>query len=172
VPLHSIDTAGSSVYILNNSRASFLVTVSYARWNSLAEFGEDLPHLQQVVLTNESDSGTSLGHIPYCGLEEWLASGRDIKELPGPPSSEDLAAIVYTSGTTGRPKGVMLTHTNIVSNTLQTIGRIGVTEQDEFLSFLPLSHTFERTVTYYSALACGACLSICRGMAQLADDLV
>ncbi len=172
VPLHAIDTAGSSVFILNNSRARFLVTVSYARWNSLVEFGEDLPHLQQVVLTNESESGTSLEHIPYCGLEEWLATGKDVKELPGPPSCEDLAAIVYTSGTTGRPKGVMLTHTNIVSNTMQTVERLGITEQDEFLSFLPLSHTFERTVTYYSALSTGACLSISRGMAQLSDDLL
>lgn len=172
VPLHAIDTAGSSVFILNNSRARFLVTVSYARWNSLVEFGEDLPHLQQVVLTNESESGTSLDHIPYCGLEEWLATGKDVKELPGPPCSEDLAAIVYTSGTTGRPKGVMLTHTNIVSNIMQTIECLGVTEQDEFLSFLPLSHTFERTVTYYSALCSGACLSVSRGMAQLADDLL
>ena len=65
VPLHAIDTAGSSCFILNNSGAEFLVTVNFARWNSLATSGVNLPHLRQVVFTNETDSGISQGHIPY-----------------------------------------------------------------------------------------------------------
>ncbi len=62
-----------------------------------------------------------------------------------PPKADDLAAIVYTSGTTGKPKGVMLTHRNVMSNVKAVMSVIQPRLDDVFLSFLPLSHTFERT---------------------------
>ena len=133
VPLHATDTAGNSNYILNDSGAEFLVTVNFARWNSLATAGVDLPNLRQVVLTGETDEGESLGHIPYCGVEEWLATGNDVTELPAGPDADDLAALVYTSGTTGRPKGVMLTHRNVVSNVQQISRYMPIDENDVFL---------------------------------------
>lgn len=172
VPLHAIDTAGSSCYILNDSQARFLVTVGYARWNNLAEAGVELNYLEQVVLTNESDTGVSQGRIPYCGMEEWLARGNDVTELPAGPSPDDLAAFVYTSGTTGRPKGVMLTHRNVVSNVQQTADNLQLTENDVYLSYLPLSHSFERTASYYCGVACGANLTFVRNVNTIADDLV
>ena len=171
VPLHATDTAGNSNYILNDSGAEFLVTVNFARWNSLATAGVDLPNLRQVVLTGETDEGVSLGHIPYCGVEDWLATGNDIEELPAGPDTNDLAALVYTSGTTGRPKGVMLTHRNVVSNVQQISRYMPLDENDVFLSYLPLSHSFERSAAYYHALATGAQLAFSRGVAHITDDL-
>ena len=171
VPLHATDTAGNSNYILNDSGAEFLVTVNFARWNSLATAGVDLPNLRQVVLTGETDEGVSLGHIPYCGVEEWLATGNDVTELPAGPDADDLAALVYTSGTTGRPKGVMLTHRNVVSNVQQISRYMPIDENDVFLSYLPLSHSFERSAAYYHALATGALLAFSRGVAHITDDL-
>lgn len=171
VPLHASDTAGSSRYILNDSESKFLVTVSLARWHSLADAGDDLKHLERVVFTNDTDTGTTFDHISYGGLEEWLATGNDVTELPPPPAPSDLAAIVYTSGTTGRPKGVMLTHRNIVTNVRQTWNVVEATEEDVILSYLPLSHTFERTVGYYLGVASGAALVFSRGVSQLRDDL-
>lgn len=171
VPLHATDTAGNSNYILNDSGAKFLVTVNFARWNSLATTGVDLPNLRQVVLTGETDEGVSLGHIPYCGVEDWLATGNDIEELPAGPDTNDLAALVYTSGTTGRPKGVMLTHRNVVSNVQQIARYMPLDENDVFLSYLPLSHSFERSAAYYHALATGAQLAFSRGVAHITDDL-
>lgn len=171
VPLHATDTAGNSNYILNDSGAEFLVTVNFARWNSLATAGVDLPNLRQVVLTSETDEGVSLGHIPYCGVEEWLATGNDVTELPAGPDADDLAALVYTSGTTGRPKGVMLTHRNVVSNVQQISRYMPIDENDVFLSYLPLSHSFERSAAYYHALATGALLAFSRGVAHITDDL-
>ena len=171
VPLHATDTAGNSNYILNDSGAEFLVTVNFARWNSLATAGVDLPNLRQVVLTSETDEGVSLGHIPYCGVEDWLATGNDIEELPAGPDTNDLAALVYTSGTTGRPKGVMLTHRNVVSNVQQISRYMPLDENDVFLSYLPLSHSFERSAAYYHALATGAQLAFSRGVAHITDDL-
>jgi len=86
-------------------------------------------------------------------------------------SADDLAAIVYTSGTMGKPKGVMLTHRNIMANVSAVLARIQVQADDVFLSFLPLSHTFERTVGYYLPIAAGSCVAYARSVALIAEDL-
>lgn len=171
VPLHASDTAGSSRYILADSGSRFLVTVSLARWHSLVENDEDLPNLIRVVFTNDTDEGTSCGHIVYGGLEAWLATGNDVAELPEGPKASDLSSLVYTSGTTGRPKGVMMSHSNIVNNVRQMWNVTQITEDDVILSYLPLSHTFERTAGAYTGVAFGACLAFSRGVSQLRDDL-
>jgi long-chain acyl-CoA synthetase len=87
------------------------------------------------------------------------------------PAEEDLAALVYTSGTTGKPKGVMLTHRNIVSNVRSIVSLVAPLPEDVFLSFLPLSHTFERTAGYYLPIAAGSCVAYARSVALLAEDL-
>ena len=91
-------------------------------------------------------------------------------ELPEGPAEDDLAAIVYTSGTTGRPKGVMLTHKAVLSNVQDIAKEMPLDDDDLFLSYLPLSHTFERTATYYNCVAHGATLVFSRGPMQLAED--
>ena len=84
-----------------------------------------------------------------------------------PPGPQTLAAIVYTSGTTGRPKGVMLTHRNVVANVLAVLACVAPTADDLFLSFLPLSHTFERTGGYYLPIAAGSAVAFARSIAHL-----
>jgi len=86
-------------------------------------------------------------------------------------ASSDLATIVYTSGTTGRPKGVMLSHNNILSNAYASLDIIAVHGDDLLLSFLPLSHTFERTLGYYLAVMTGATVAFARSIPQLSEDL-
>ena len=104
-------------------------------------------------------------------LADWLAAGQGVQHAGLEPSADDLAAIVYTSGTTGKPKGVMLTHGNVVSNVLAILQRVVPTDRDVFLSFLPLSHTFERTAGYYLAVAVGSCVAFARSVALLGEDL-
>ena len=84
---------------------------------------------------------------------------------------EELATIVYTSGTTGRPKGVMLSHHNIIWNIHAALHFFDIGPDNVFLSFLPLSHTFERTVGYYLAMVCGCTTAYNRSIPQLAEDL-
>ncbi len=170
VPLHAIDTPGSVAYILNDCGAAALVTAKPLQWNAIAATGIEFPQLRQVVLTEEIDCDGAPGPVPVFALEDWLARGRAVTELPAPPTPSDLAAIVYTSGTTGRPKGVMLTHRNIMSNVQAVTKFILPMPGDVFLSFLPLSHTFERTAGYYLPLAMGCTVVFTRSIQELGED--
>lgn len=137
VPLHAIDTPGASAFILSDSRAKVLVTNKLTRWKQIKAAGGDLQDLTAVIITeDEVDDETGMVR----GLSEWLAAGTHVVEPPEGPKEDDLAGIVYTSGTTGRPKGVMLTHGNIVSNVKATLECVFPQVGDIFLSFLPLSH--------------------------------
>ena len=86
-------------------------------------------------------------------------------------SPTSLAYLIYTSGTTGRPKGVMLSHRNILTDAYAGLQVLTVQQTDSFLSFLPLSHTFERTCGYYLTIMCGATVSYARSVQALGDDL-
>lgn len=173
VPLHAIDTPGSSAFILIDSQSSALITNKADRWGLIEKTNVPMPDLKRVILTEETGINEKDEHRQILSKDIWLASGKDIQELPEGPKSEDLAAIVYTSGTTGRPKGVMLTHHNIVENVIATLIHIAPAPKPGyiFLSFLPLSHTFERTAGYYLALGMGCTITYNRSIMLLAEDL-
>ncbi|MEG0940056.1 AMP-dependent synthetase/ligase [Comamonas sp.] len=190
VPLHAIDNAGSIAYILADSGASLLVVAEAKAWDRICTTGQDLPALQAIIhaqqATQESASNNRLAEIadgaedtvralhakPVIALSAWLQAGeKGCLDLPAPPQKTDLAGIVYTSGTTGKPKGVMLTHDNVVSDVHAVMQRVIAFPEDVFLSFLPLSHTFERTTGYYLAVATGSCVAYARSVALLSQDL-
>ena len=102
----------------------------------------------------EDDQVNNVG-VNVCTLADWLDAAENITPVEIELEPSDLAALVYTSGTTGRPKGVMLTHENILENAKGVMGNIRPAPQDTWFSFLPLSHTFERTTTYYLAMGMG-----------------
>ena len=174
VPLHAIDTPGASAFIIIDSQASVLVTNKLSRWKQLSATGVPMPDLKLVIIT-EPEAGEAsdpTAPIPLMTAADWLKHGQEAHpELPAGPVEDDLAGIVYTSGTTGRPKGVMLTHRNIVSNMKATIECVSPVVGDVFLSFLPLSHTFERTAGYYLALSMGCTIVYNRSVLLLAEDL-
>jgi len=174
VPLHAIDTPGSSAFILIDSQAEALITNKFERWELIRKTNVPMPDLKHVVLTEEKEvasGGAEEGPALYA-KEPWLAAGKVVKKLPAGPKAEDLAAIVYTSGTTGRPKGVMLTHHNIVENIIASLVHIAPAPLpgSVFLSFLPLSHTFERTAGYYLALGMGCTIAFNRSIMLLSED--
>lgn len=173
VPLHAIDTPGSSAFILIDSQSSALIANKADRWGLIEKTNVPMPDLKHVILTEETGINEKDEHRQILSKDIWLASGKDIQELPEGPKSEDLAAIVYTSGTTGCPKGVMLTHHNVVENVISTLIHIAPAPKPGyiFLSFLPLSHTFERTAGYYLALGMGCTITYNRSIMLLAEDL-
>jgi long-chain acyl-CoA synthetase len=171
VPMHVIDNPDSLAYVLADSGASILFVSSADQWRALIPSAAKLPNLKRVVYV--SADGSSPGGIAR-ELADWLAEGSantTLAEEVSPVDPQALAAIVYTSGTTGRPKGVMLTHANVVANVQAIMQAIPVFQTDVFLSFLPLSHTFERTVGYYLPIASGAAVAFARSVAELMQDL-
>jgi long-chain acyl-CoA synthetase len=165
VPLYVSDRPDNVCWILADAGVSLLVVENPAQWQALLETSNVPPGLRRVVALEGDDRE---GILTAAG--QWL--GDASPALAGTACSPDgLATIVYTSGTTGRPKGVMLSHRNILWNIDAALQRFRVGPGDLLLSFLPLSHTLERTGGYYLPLVAGACVAFNRGVPQLAEDL-
>ncbi|HAW44862.1 MAG TPA: long-chain fatty acid--CoA ligase [Sutterella sp.] len=171
VPLHAVDTPGSSAFILNDSEAKFLVTNRSLKFKQIRE-ADTLTYLKDVVITDDELNGEDTASaIRVHAMTSWLSAAKETDLTVPEVAPEDLAALVYTSGTTGRPKGVMLTHENVLSNCKGVIGNIYPKPDDVWFSFLPLSHTFERTTTYYLALAFGNEIYFNRNILKIVEDL-
>lgn len=180
VPMHALDNPESIAYILHDSDASVLVAATEQQWRSIQTVGMVLPALQQVLVLQKNTEQADAAVIetpPVQRLEVWLESAATpaadaLLFMQAAPGAQDLAALVYTSGTTGKPKGVMLTHDNVLSNVKAVMQRMAPVLSDVFLSFLPLSHTFERTAGYYLPVAAGACVVFARSIKQLPQDML
>ena len=167
VPLYLDDRPDNAAYILKDSDTRLLVVQSISHWRRLDEAIEQVEGLQRVVLVEGEVPGAS---ERVRALADWLpARGGHTAPRPGDPKG--LASIVYTSGTTGRPKGVMLSHHNMLSVAHAALTMIDVYQQDLFLSFLPLSHTLERTGGYYLPMMAGASVAYARSVNHLPEDL-
>jgi long-chain acyl-CoA synthetase len=108
-------------------------------------------------------------------FDEWLPDAGASVVAPSAaaaPGPDDVATIIYTSGTTGVPKGVMLTHRNLVSNAIVASGTLDLGTTDTHLSFLPLNHIFERTAGYNVMLYAGATIAYAESIEKAAANLV
>jgi long-chain acyl-CoA synthetase len=162
VPLYADDNPENVAWCLENSGARLLVAESSRMAYALQGVATSLPR----VLCLAADPGS--GHDAVEAVLPRQAPAFEVAPL------EDgaLATICYTSGTAGRPKGVMLTHGNILAN-VSACERLRLARsEDVFLSLLPLSHMFERTGGYYLPLSIGAKVTYARSVSQLAEDLV
>ena len=172
VPMHALDNPASIAYIVSDSDATMLIAATDLQWKDIAETGIAMPALRQVVVLEKIVQDTNfVSPVPLALLQDWLAQGENVAIPSQFPTQDDLAALVYTSGTTGKPKGVMLTHLNVMSNVKAVVVRVAPVPSDVFFSFLPLSHTFERTAGYYLPIAAGACVAFSRSTKQLPEDL-
>ena len=161
VPLYADDNPENVAWCLENSGARLLVAETSRMADALRGVAASLPR----VLCVAADPGS--GHD---GVEAVLPRQAPTFEA-APVEDGALATICYTSGTAGRPKGVMLTHGNILAN-VSACERLRLAQSDDvFLSLLPLSHMFERTGGYYLPLAIGAKVTYARSISQLAEDL-
>lgn len=152
VPIYPTLTPPQVRYILNDSGASVLVLANREKFDELKEALGECPAIKQVVFF-DAEGVTNAEGLTLAQLEE---KGREFEQRePGyvdrvaaEIEPNDLATIIYTSGTTGEPKGVMLTHSNLVSNLIDSSGHLSFGEHDTALSVLPLSHVFERQAMY------------------------
>jgi len=152
VPIYPTLTPPQVQYILNDSGARALLLASYEKFVELKDVLPDCPEVRQIIFFEANEVSVSEG-LTFADIEEkgrqLLQENPDLNDrLERQALPEDLATIIYTSGTTGEPKGVMLTHSNLVSNLIDSSGHLSFGEQDIVLSVLPLSHVFERQAMY------------------------
>lgn len=169
VPLYTNDHPDNIAYIIKDADVRLLLIEGTDQWRELEPVLGELGCCRRVVSLNVIDGLPTEARLVVAGA--WLPEQGDDAHLadidPGA-----LATIVYTSGTTGRPKGVMLSHGNILWNAGSCLRSFDIYREDLFLSFLPLSHTLERTVGYYAPMMAGATVAFSRSIPQLADDLL
>jgi long-chain acyl-CoA synthetase len=168
VPLYANDRPENIAYILNHTGARLLLCLDIAPHRTLLGLLGPESRLQRIVTL---EPAKELEKNPLLiSLTDWLPA------LPAEGSFtvsyHETASIVYTSGTTGLPKGVMLSHGNILHNCHAGLQCMDIYSSDTFLSFLPLSHMLERTAGYFMPMMAGACVTFARSIPDLAQDLL
>jgi len=171
VPLYTTDNAENIAYILGDCGARLLLAGEIAQWRALAPLRARFPQLKRVLCVQPSANASGDTDLEPVSVAQWLSEKAEA--LPDRAADPDaLATIVYTSGTTGRPKGVMLSHRNVLSNAEAVLKLVPGYREDIYLSFLPLSHSFERTVGYYLPMMAGSTVAFARSVQDLPQDLL
>jgi len=175
VPIYTSLTADEVQFILQDSGARACVVSNEQQLAKVEAVRERCPDLRCVIILD-----------PIERVEPWLHTARQLVEKgrearkahPGAVDRrraaidpEDTATILYTSGTTGRPKGVMLSHRNLVSNTIDSLESLAITSSDLHLSWLPLSHSFERTAGYYIMMHAGVSIAYAESIERVVDNM-
>jgi long-chain acyl-CoA synthetase len=171
-------TAESIEFILNNSDSKGVIVSTKFQLNKLLKIKNNLKFTNFIILLNEKDmipdepslytfsDVQAMGEIFRQNHPHYFKDARKhIKE-------NDLCTIIYTSGTTGEPKGVMLTHNNILSNVKAAHEVLPISNSDVFLSFLPLCHIFERMGGYYTAFSTGGIVAYAESIETVAQNML
>lgn len=173
-----------TAYILNDSGTRTLLVGNPFLLKKIVKIAEKCPALTHIIPAfddfREMAAGYS-GNKTILSLNEVIQQGRqalnarkeEINSLREEIKEEDLASLIYTSGTTGIPKGTMLTHANFVKNVKACLEHLtgAINHNDAFLSFLPLSHVFERTATYHVCLAMGCKMAFAESLESLGRNM-
>jgi long-chain acyl-CoA synthetase len=178
VPIYPTLSAPQAKYILQDCGARAAIVSTREQLDKIQTIRHELPELSAVILLDgwtEADSPSVLsfasvlerGHQRMTA--EWGA-GREFRDRARRVDASALATIIYTSGTTGEPKGVMLTHANLVSNMKAGAAVLQLSQDDVALSFLPLSHGFERIVAYIYLFS-GVTLVFAESLDTIARDI-
>jgi long-chain acyl-CoA synthetase len=175
IPVYPTLPAGDVEYILRDSEARAAVVSTAEQLEKVLEIRPRLPALLFTVvmdrmITDQPDVHL-WSHLIQDALSQTLDPERDFRTKALAAQPQDVATILYTSGTMGQPKGVILTHANIVSNVHACASLFGFTRNDRALSFLPLCHIFERTLEYF-VFSHGVSIAFAESIEKLPKNLV
>ena len=187
VPIYQTLNSDSIMHILKNSQSRMIVVETGAQAMMIQAMGPKLPSLQYVVVLEEPKkwhkpaeaASKQSSNILILSWKQWMEEGAiflkqnqdKVRKAHLEIVREDLATIIYTSGTTGLPKGVMLTHKNILANLYGISLITNFDHNDELLSILPLSHIFERVIGHFCPLMMGATISYAESVDTIGENL-
>ncbi len=177
VPIYPTLTAKQIEFIFNDAKVKMAVVSNQSQLNKVLKIRDAVKSLKKIIVMtakDEFEDGKIIGFPKVYELgSEFEKENRDFfRTALRKIKPDDLLTIIYTSGTTGNPKGVMLTHNNLVSNILSSATVIPIGPDDTLLSFLPLCHSFERMAGYYTAFACGATVAYAESPETVRDNLL
>ena len=172
VPVYHTESLANTLYILNNSSSRILFAWSPLAANEILQHLDELPQLETIILMRGE-----LQHPQVVLKNDFLAGANpaldsEVTSRVHRGKADDLASVVYTSGTTGPPKGAMLTHRNFLSNVESCAQLFQLGTQDTCLSFLPLSHVFERMAGYYLMLHQGVTIAYAENIDSIPVNLL
>ncbi len=157
VPIYATNSAQEAGYIIDDARIRILFAGNREQYEKACEARRDSQHLKLIV-TFDKDIELLDGDLHLDDFMELDRAGRQQQDLDkrlAEAEAGDLATLIYTSGTTGEPKGAMLTHKNLISMSYDAEELVPLGENDVNLAFLPLSHVFERSWTYFVFIRSG-----------------
>jgi long-chain acyl-CoA synthetase len=159
VPVYHTEGVGTLLHILQDSQSRFLFIHSPLIAGELLDHLGKLPHLETIIQLEGPVVGERCLRLETFLQQREVAATAELAHRLATAKPGDVATLVYTSGTTGPPKGVMLTHANFLSNVEACSNLFPIGPADQCLSFLPLSHVFERMAGYYFMLNQGAVIA-------------
>ncbi len=173
VPIYSTLIPQQIAYILTDSQAKAVIVSDAIQKAKIDEVRSDLYFLGQVISIEptQAPDATTLEAVESQGKADAETHGDRAEKLAAEVQPSDLASIVYTSGTTGDPKGVMLTHRNLVSNVKASLQVLPIRDSDIALSALPYCHVFERMVAHYLYPAAGVSIAVAASIDAVVENL-
>jgi long-chain acyl-CoA synthetase len=173
VPIYTSLLPDQVGYILGDAGVRMVICADLEIWRKVEAVRTELPALERIiVIDGDPPAGThAFSDIVEMGRRLEAEDPGRFERAAGAVRPGDLASIIYTSGTTGLPKGVMLSHANFISNVTALTQVIDFDENDTALSFLPLSHVFERTATFFLFYV-GAAIAYAESIEAVAANMI
>lgn len=171
VPIYPTNSAEEALYVLNHAGVRICFTGSKDQYDKIAEVIKKAKSLKEIVSFDSCKKAISFDSVIQKGSK--IKKDSEIKRMRDSLKDGQLCSIIYTSGTTGSPKGVMLSHKNFYSDTKQVakVFEDYITEDDTFMSFLPLSHALERTAAYYAPIYYGTTVAFSSDIRNVIADM-